>query len=152
MVFQSLAILAFILACFRKLPAYPLVIALWVGLGASIPFVPRADADVMRVYAATIPLHALIAALGAGALGALVSTTIRKGARAAAESPEALGEMRRDGFAGVASSAVVVVLAFVIPITRYVYFPPTVRNRSFQRVAERPAGIFPRPRYSFNCG
>ena len=144
MVFQSLAILAFILACFRKLPADRLFIALWVGLGTSIPFVPRADADVMRVYAATIPLHAL--------LGALVSTTIQKGAPAAAESPDALGEMRRDGFAGVSSSAVVVVLAFVIPITRYVYFPPTVRNRSFQRVAERPAGIFPRLRYSFNCG
>lgn len=50
----------------RKLrePRNSLLLALGVGILASVPFVPPWDADLMRVYAATIPCMALFPTMG----------------------------------------------------------------------------------------
>ncbi|MBX6324191.1 MAG: hypothetical protein IRY94_20440, partial [Rhodospirillaceae bacterium] len=46
-------------------PRNRLLAACWAGIVASIPFVPPWDADLMRAYAATLPLQFVLCGLGA---------------------------------------------------------------------------------------
>ncbi|MGH8562307.1 MAG: hypothetical protein ACRES4_10115, partial [Nevskiales bacterium] len=55
--------LAYCLRHWREMP-YSMILAMVVGVVLSVPFVPPIDSDSMRIYAATIPLTALLVALG----------------------------------------------------------------------------------------
>ena len=139
---QWLGILAFLLACWRKVPASPFVVAVCLGIGASIPCMPPWDADTMRVYAATIPLHALIAALGVGSVWRLVATRFPGNV---IELPVVLGqpgESDRELRISVACSAVLLVLVFVVPITRLSFFSSKKRAQSVTSLAEHPGKLF----------
>ncbi len=140
---QAAGIIAFFLACRRKLPASPFVVAVCLGIGASIPFVPPWDADTMRVYAATIPLHAFVAALGAGSLWRLVATRFSGTVGALPAIVGKSGESDRDIAISTACAAVLLVLIFVVPVTRLVYFPSKTRARSVTEIAEKPGDLFP---------
>jgi hypothetical protein len=53
-------------------PRHLLVLAVWIGILASIPFNPPWDSDSMRTYAATLPLQLLTVGLGAARGAGLV--------------------------------------------------------------------------------
>jgi hypothetical protein len=60
-----LALAGLVLACFRwRQGANTFIIAGFIGIFLSIPFLPPGDADHMRAYAATIPFFALLPAVG----------------------------------------------------------------------------------------
>lgn len=61
-----LAALGFLAPQHRQ--AKPLLLFSWLGILASVPFVPPWDADLMRAYAATLPFMLFPAALGSAAL------------------------------------------------------------------------------------
>jgi hypothetical protein len=140
-VLQIITIGTFLMACFRRIPASPLVIAFCIGMGASIPFVPPADADRMRAYAATIPLQALVAGLGVSGICQLLQFAARRFvAKAEVPKPEIVdvgSEMRVCASFGVA----LLTLIFVIPITRYVYFPNRVPAQTIMALSKRPQTI-----------
>ncbi|MGR0480649.1 MAG: hypothetical protein ACTFAL_04395 [Candidatus Electronema sp. V4] len=64
--FLLLAVLGFFSQQHRQ--AKPLLLFSWLGILASVPFVPPWDADLMRAYAATMPLILFPAALGVAVL------------------------------------------------------------------------------------
>ena len=140
---QAAGILAFLLACRRKLPASPFVVAVCLGIGASIPFAPPWDADTMRVYAATIPLHALVAALGVGSLWRLAATRFPGNVTELPVVVGKPGESDRELTVATACGAVLLVLTFALPVTRLVFFPPKTRAQSVTARAEQPRNLFP---------
>jgi len=59
-----LSYLSFLGCCYRwRKSTNSLMIALTLGIVLSVPFVPPSDADIMRAYAATIPISAALPAL-----------------------------------------------------------------------------------------
>ncbi len=132
--FQSLTICAFIMACLRRAPAHSFVIAVCIGVGSSIPFAPPWDADTMRVYAATIPLHALLAGLGARA----VFLALKKPHSTNAEIHE---PMDSETAAASVFGVMILTLVFVVPITRFVYFPSRSPMQRVEDFAAHPGTI-----------
>ena len=60
----AMAAVGMVRAARRRLPADSLVLAMALGVLLSVPFVPPWDANSMRAYAATLPLIAVLPALG----------------------------------------------------------------------------------------
>ena len=110
------------------------------GILASIPFVPPADCDNMRAYAATIPLHACLAASGIGALVRLVATAFRR----TPPEPVRLIETRTipDSTPAIAtiSGTLILALVFVLPLGRSVFRP---ENAGYARLSDKQLSEFP---------
>jgi hypothetical protein len=115
-------------------------VAVGGGIIASVPFVPPADCDLMRAYAATMPLQACLAATGIGALVRFVAPAFRK----APVYPVSLVETRPlsddTPVIAVASGAVTLALVFLLPLGRSVI----MRERAeFVQLTEKQPRDFP---------
>ncbi len=95
-------------------------VAVGVGMMLSIPFVPPSDCDLMRAYAATVPLHACLAATGIGALMRLLAPAFRRGDTARVKLIEPLTPPSRAPVVAMAFGSAALVLIFVVPLGRAV--------------------------------
>jgi hypothetical protein len=93
-------------------------VAIGGGILASVPFVPPADCDYMRAYAATIPLHACLAATGIGALARLIAPAFRKGRSAPVPLVATCTAKGSDSRTAVVFGSLMLVLTFAIPLAR----------------------------------
>jgi len=111
------------------------------GIFVSIPCVPPADCDVMRAYAATMPLHACLAATGISALVRFLAPAFRRSHSA----PVQLIETRTTPGAGpriaMAFGSLTLFLVFVIPLGRAVL---SSEKPAYSEVSARPPSQFPR--------
>lgn len=116
-------------------------VAVGGGILASIPFVPPADCDVMRAYAATIPLHACLAATGLGALVRLLAPAFRR----ITSAPVQLIETRTIPSAApriaVASGSLTLILVFVIPLGRAVLTSEKPEYSAIGGIMGRPGDL-----------
>ena len=118
-------------------------VAIGGGILMSIPFVPPADCDGMRAYAATIPLHACLAASGIGALVRLITRAFRR----THSGPVCLIETRTAPSNTIplatASGALIIVLVFLIPLGRS-FFTPEKKDHialTEKRPSDLPPGL-----------
>lgn len=126
-VLAAMAMVGIVRASRRRLAGDSLVLAMALGVLLSVPFVPPWDADSMRAYAATLPLIAVLPALGIATM------------RVTADGDEARGAGARVAVAGV---TVIVGACFLPPFLgralgdpmRYPSRAPTCEATVFARV------------------
>jgi hypothetical protein len=110
----------------HRQPSYALLIAATIGHLSSIPLVPPTDAG-LRVYAATIPILAILPSLGVGALLRWAGIVMRVGrlAGSAAKVPDEAPASPTGEVFGIVLAAVV----FVGPVCLfYTSRPPPIDN------------------------
>ena len=107
-------------------------VAVGGGILLSIPFVPPWDCDSMRAYAATMPLHACLAATGIGALIRLLAPAFRRGNSAPVQLIETRTIPSSAPVIAVAFGNLALFLVFVVPLGRTLLTP---RNRGYPAVA-----------------
>ncbi len=95
-------------------------VAATVGMLLSIPFVPPADCDLMRTYAATMPLHACLAATGIGAFIRLLAPAFRRGDTVRVSFIEPRTLPSRAPSVAVAFGSAMLFLVFIVPLGRAV--------------------------------
>ena len=117
-----------------------------LGILASIPCVPPVDCDMMRAYAATMPLQACLAAGGIAALLRLVAPAFRKGNSESARLIEIPVASARDLQTYGAFSGVTLALVFVLPLGRSLLLP---EKTDYVEIGSRPPNQYP-PTFSIN--
>jgi len=105
----------------RRSPENGLIIALAIGILLSVPCVPPWDADLMRAYAATIPISAVVAAYGNTLLLRSISRTD------ALTVPQANPQFHFLGWFGLILAS----LCFVAPIVTESMSRPVQLDRNF---------------------
>lgn len=115
-------LLALVLGVFRasRSPYDAFSVAVALGILASIPWVPPADCDSMRVYAATMPLQACLAAGAIGALVKLVAPAFRKNRPALVPLVNTVNVPAADSWFGVACGGLMLFLTVAVPLGRAV--------------------------------
>jgi hypothetical protein len=93
------------------------------GILASIPFVPPIDCDLMRAYAATMPLHACLAAGALGALVRLVAPAFRRKLPDPGRLVETQTLPDNSPVIATVSGALILFLTFVLPLGRSLLTP-----------------------------
>lgn len=110
------------------------------GILASIPCVPPADCDVMRAYAATMPLQACLAAGGIAALFHLVAPAFRKGSSAPVRLINIPSAPARDLPTYATLAGATLALVFVLPLGRSLVLPEPA---GFVEIGSRPPNQYP---------
>lgn len=140
---EILSLFGFITCCFRfRQPVNSLILFCWLGILASVPFVPPWDADSMRAYGATIPVIAILPIIGFQTVTYFVSFgRFKKFDIALSKSSKLFHIAYTQAFAGFI--AILLALVFVLPIflklvSRPLTFPPIACSADSEGFYFRP--------------